>query len=363
MRKLGKLLRLLSRRVRALIHSFRFTMIGTFFLIMVVSGILIGGLLFAIVLTVPESISGISPLTLILVSLPGSILLGTFLSIIVSKLVLRPLDDMILATKEVAKGNFDVEVPIRYEKNQFTHLIKSFNAMTRELSGIEIFRNDFINNFSHEFKTPLSTIRGFARELQNPDLSDAERAEYIDIIITACNRLTEMSSSVLLLSKLENQQFITGKHPCDLAEQLRDSILLLENLWAKKNIELKIELDEITYSCDPESLSHVWQNLLSNAVKYCPDNGGVIEISCTESSEAVCVSITDNGIGMDSETMAHVFEKFYQGDTSHKAEGNGLGLALAARIVKLYGGRIEVESKLGSGSCFRVLLPKDDAAL
>ena len=360
MRKLSRLLRLLGRRLRALIHSFRFTMIGTVFLIMLVSGILMGGLVTALVLTVPESISGFSPLVLIVVSLPGSVLLGTLLSIGVSKLVLRPLDDMILATQEVAKGNFNVEVPIRYEKNQFTHLIKSFNAMTRELSGIEIFRNDFINNFSHEFKTPLSTIRGFARELKNPDLSDAERAEYIEIIISACDRLTEMSSSVLLLSKLENQQFITGKATVDLAEQLRDSILLLENLWAKKNVELKIELDEVSYFCDPESLPHVWQNLLSNAIKYCPSEGGVIEISCKKTDENVIVSISDNGIGMDPETMSHIFEKFYQGDTSHKAEGNGLGLALAARIVKLYGGRIEVESKLGDGSLFRVLLPNED---
>ncbi len=361
MRKIGRFMRLLTKRIKALIHSFRFTMIGTVFLIMLVSGILMGGLVSAVVLTVPESISGFSPLVLIVVSLPGSVLLGTLLSIVVSKLVLRPLDDMILATQEVAKGNFNVEVPIRYEKNQFTHLIKSFNAMTRELSGIEIFRNDFINNFSHEFKTPLSTIRGFARELKNPELSDAERSEYIEIIISACDRLTEMSSSVLLLSKLENQQFITGKATVDLAEQLRDSIILLENLWAKKNVELKIELDEITYSCDSESLSHVWQNLLSNAIKYCPINGGVIEISCKESEEFVIVSIADNGIGMSPETMSHIFEKFYQGDTSHKAEGNGLGLALAARIVELYGGRIEVESTPNVGSRFRVLLPKEDA--
>ena len=363
MRKIGKLFRLLHRKLRAFIHSFRFTMIGTVFLIMLVSGILMGGLVSAVVLTIPESISGMNPLILILISLPGSILLGTFLSVIVSKLVLRPVDDMISATREVAKGNFNIEVPIRYEKNQFSNLIKSFNAMTRELSGIEIFRNDFINNFSHEFKTPLSTIRGFARELKNPDLTAEERAEYVEIMIAACDRLTEMSSSVLLLSKLENQQFITGKIPCDLAEQLRDSILLLESSWAKKNIELKLELDEITYNCDPESLSHVWQNLLSNAIKYCPNEGGVIEISCSESSDFVSVSITDNGIGMENETLSHIFEKFYQGDTSHKAEGNGLGLALTKRIVDLYGGRIEVESKIGVGSRFCVLLPKDTSAL
>ena len=359
MRKLGRLCRMLKRRLMALVHSFRFTMIGTFFLIMLASGILIGGLVSAVVTAVPESISGINPLILILVSLPGSILLGTLLSIVVSKLVLRPLDDMILATQKVAQGNFDVEVPIRYEKNQFTHLIKSFNAMTRELSGIEIFRNDFINNFSHEFKTPLSTIRGFASELRRTDLTEEERAEYTEIIISACERLTDMSSSVLLLSKLENQQFITGKVPCDLAEQLRDSILLHEKLWEKKNIELQLELNEISYFCDPESLSHVWQNLLSNAIKYCPNEGGVIEISCKESDEFVTVSVADNGVGMDSETVAHIFEKFYQGDTSHKAEGNGLGLALAARIVKLYGGRIDVESTPGVGSRFSVRLPKE----
>lgn len=362
MRRLRRARRNLQRRIGGVLHSFRFTMIGSVFLIMLASGIVAGGTVSAIFLAAPEKLIDTTPLLLVMISLPVSILLGTVFSVIVSKQILRPVDDLIHATEEVSRGNFNIEVPIRYRKNQFSRLIASFNSMTRELSGIEIFRNDFINNFSHEFKTPLSSIRGFARELKNSDLSPAEREEYIEIIISACKRLTEMSSSVLLLSKLENQQFITDRENCDIPEQIRDAILMLEDSWTKKNIELVLELDQnIYYLCNAETMLHVWQNLLSNAIKYCPDEGGVIEISCYETEMSVIVTVKDNGSGMSPETASHIFEKFYQGDTSHKSEGNGLGLPLARRITELYGGRIEVESRLGEGSCFRVRLPKQNA--
>ena len=360
MRRLRRVTRRAQKRLVFVLHSFRFTMIGSVFLIMLVSGIVAGGTVSAIFLAAPELLRGSTPLLLVLISLPVSILLGTVFSVIVSKQILRPVDDLIRATEEVSRGNFDIEVPIRYRKNQFSRLIASFNAMTRELSGIEIFRNDFINNFSHEFKTPLSTIRGFARQLQNADLSPSEREEYIEIIISACDRLTAMSSGVLLLSKLENQQFITDRELCDIPEQLRGAILMLEQAWTKKGIELRLELDDgILYSCNAETMMHVWENLLSNAVKFCPDTGGIIEISCRETEDFVIVTVSDNGIGMTEQTLAHIFEKFYQGDTSHRSEGNGLGLPLVRRIVELYGGRVEVQSTPGVGSTLRVRLPKE----
>ncbi len=347
------------RRFGEILHSFRFTMIGSVFLIMLASGMITSAAVSTLYLASPELISATRPLLFVMLTFPASLVLGTAFTVIVSKQILRPVDDLIRATEEVSRGNFDIEVPIRYRKNQFSRLITSFNAMIRELSGIEIFRNDFINNFSHEFKTPLSSIRGFARELRTARLSQEERDEYIEIIISACDRLTAMASSVLLLSKLENQQFITGREDCDIPEQIRDAILMLEEEWTKKNIELDLELDErVIYSCNAETLSHVWQNLLSNAVKYCPDEGGVIKISCSESEESISVTVSDNGSGISEEALPHIFEKFYQGDTSHKAEGNGLGLALVLRIVKLYGGEIEAESKLGAGATFRIRLPK-----
>lgn len=355
-------LNLLRRKIGAILHSFRFTMIGSVFLIMLVSGIFSGGTVTAIYLINPKLLSGkMTPLLLVMISIPVSILLGTFFSIIVSKQILRPVDDLISATEEIARGNFSIEVPIRYKKNQFSRLITSFNKMVRELSGIEIFRNDFINNFSHEFKTPLISIRGFARELQREDLSRSEREDCIRIITEACDRLTGMTSSVLLLSKLENQQFVTDRESFDLAEQLRGCILLLEKQWAKKNIALELQLDDVPYSSNAEMTAHIWQNLLSNAIKYCPETGGVITVTCRKVREGVEVSVRDNGIGMSPETVSHIFEKFYQGDTSHKAEGNGLGLSLVHRIVQLIGGSVTVRSAPGEGSTFLVLLPQDHA--
>ncbi len=356
---IARLFRRARHRIGALLHSFRFTMVGSVFLIMLASGIIASATVTLVSRTSPEWLDSLSVLELTLIISPAIILLGTVFSIIVSKQILRPIDDMIRATEEISRGNFAVQVPIRYEKNQFTRLITSFNAMVRELSGIEIFRNDFINNFSHEFKTPLSNILGFARELARGGLSDAEREEYIEIIISACERLRAMSTSVLLLSKLENQHMVTELEEYELDEQLRDAILLLEKEWSRKEIELVLHLDRVSYTANREMLMHVWLNLLSNAVKFCPASGGVITVVLRQSERSVIVSVRDNGCGMAKETVAHIFEKFYQGDTSHKAEGNGLGLPLVARIVTLAGGRVEVESTEGQGSTFRVRLPKN----
>jgi signal transduction histidine kinase len=364
MKKLLSFSKRVRGRIGQILHSFRFTMIGSVFLIMLTSGILAGGTVTAIYLSRPEWISDDALLfPLVIITLPTSIVLGTIFSIIVSKQLLRPVDDLIQATEEVARGNLRVEVPIRYKKNQFSRLIKSFNAMTRELSGIEIFRNDFINNFSHEFKTPLSSIRGFARELRNKALTEEEREEYLRIIIEACDRLSGMASSVLLLTKLENQQFITDRESFDIAEQLRDSILLLEKLWTKKNIDWQLDLEEAICISNAEMLSHVWLNLLSNAIKFSPNEGGTITVTCQKKGALISVSVKDEGAGIEPDVMAHIFEKFYQGDTSHKAEGNGLGLPLVKRIVEISGGSISVDSTPKKGALFLVTLPQEPALL
>lgn len=350
----------LKRRIGAILHSFRFTMIGSVFLIMLISGIIAGGITSAVYHANPGGFTRYTPIVLVLIALPASVLLGTLFSIVVSKQILRPVDDLIRATERISHGDFSVPVPVRFRKNQFSQLITSFNDMERELSGIEIFRKDFIGNVSHEFKTPLNAIRGYVRELSDPTLSSAEREEYIRIITEACDRLTGMTTGILLLSKLENQRFISERESFDLTEQLRDVILMQEKEWTKKEIELSLDLDEtVTYSSNPEMLSHVFENLLGNAIKYCPDRGGVIRISCRRGSDGVSVVVSDNGVGMDEETKKHIFEAFYQGDTSHKAEGNGLGLPLVRRIVDLHGGRCEVSSAPGKGATFTVFLPDE----
>ena len=356
----GGFFRGLKRRIGAVLHSFRFTMIGSVFLIMLASAVIAGGIASAVYHANPGSFTRYTPVVLVLIALPASILLGTFFSIIVSKQILRPVDDLIRATERIARGDFSVPVPVRFRKNQFSRLIESFNEMERELSGIEIFRKDFIGNVSHEFKTPLNAIRGYVRELSDPTLTDEERSEYIRIITEACDRLTGMTTGILLLSKLDNQRFVSEREEYDLTEQIRDAILMQERDWTKKEIELSLDLEEtVTYSSNSEMLSHVWENLLSNAIKFCPDSGGVIKISCRKTEGGVTVVVSDNGAGMDAETKKHIFEAVYQGDTSHKAEGNGLGLPLVRRIVDLHGGRIDVESSPGMGATFTVILPSE----
>ena len=229
--------------------------------------------------------------------------------------------------------------------------------MTEELGSIEMFRNDFINDFSHEFKTPIVSIRGFAKQLQNDKLSPEKRKEYIDIIISESERLANMSANVLLLNKFENQQFITNQTEYELDEQIRDCVILLEKHWSKRNIEIQLDLEPTKICGNQEMLSHLWINLIENAIKYSNENG-CVTIGCCETGNSILFKISDNGNGMEDNTLKHIFDKFYQGDKSHAARGNGLGLSIVKRIVELCRGEIQVESKIGQGSTFTIKLPK-----
>ena len=272
---------------------------------------------------------------------------------------IRPIKKLNNAMKKVSGGDFSVRLNENEAVGEFRELVTSYNHMAEELSGIEMFRTDFINNFSHEFKTPIISIRGFARQLEREDLTDEQRKEYTRIIVTESERLANMSSNILLLSKLENQQIITDKAVYSLDEQIRNCILLLEKQWSDKEIELDLQLEEITYNGNEEMMSHVWLNLISNAVKFSP-KGAALEIGCLRVQNYLHVSIRDHGQGMDEETMGRLFEKFYQGDSAHATEGNGLGLPLAKRIVDLCGGKITVNSRPGEGSLFSVYLPAEE---
>lgn len=287
---------------------------------------------------------------------------GTIISSVVSYHLLRPLRELIAATKTVAKGDFSVQLKSEDQIGEMAELIDSFNLMTRELGGIEMFRSDFINTFSHEFKTPIVSIRGFAKQLKNENLTAEERQEYTDIIIAESERLTKLSANILMLSKLEHQTILSDQTEFSLAEQIRSDILLLEKQWSKKNLDIDPDLAEVMYYGNAEILSQLWVNLLSNAIKFTPD-GGKIEIVLTQDSDHVKIVVRDNGVGMSAETLPHVFEKFYQGDRSHAAEGNGLGLSLVKRIVELCGGSISIESEEGNGTSVYVALPKQDVSL
>ncbi len=231
--------------------------------------------------------------------------------------------------------------------------------MAAELGGLELFRKDFINNFSHEFKTPIVSIKGFARQLERDDLTERQRREYLDIIISESERLANMSGNVLLLSKLENQNIVTDKTRFQLDEQLRRCILLLEKSWTLKSLELDLELEETEFFGNEEMLQHVWVNLLGNAVKFSPQ-GGTLGVRLYREHGWAVVTVRDTGPGMDEVTRRRVFEKFYQGDTAHAVEGNGLGLSLVKRIVDLCQGTVEVDSVPGAGAAFTVRLPLSD---
>lgn len=285
-------------------------------------------------------------------------IIGSALSAVAVKYAFGRINKISAGMREIAKGNFKtrVEVMDKSKLSEFGELERNFNQMASDLDSIEIFRNDFTNNFSHEFKTPIVSIRGFARQLQSGNLTEEQRKEYIEIIVDESERLANMSTNVLLLTKLENQQIVSDKTYFDLDEQIRRCVLLLERSWSEKNIEFDLDLDDVEYYFNEEMLSEVWINLFSNAIKFTNDGGN---ISCKLRQEDSCVifTICDNGIGMNKETLDRIFEKFYQGDTSHAVKGNGIGLNIVHRVITLAHGDISVESEMGVGSTFTVRLP------
>jgi len=289
------------------------------------------------------------------ITLLSYILFGALLIAVSGRSAVMPILKLNKATQEVAKGNFDIQV-INHSRDEVGQLTNSFNMMIQELKRIEYLRKDFINSVSHEFKTPLASIQGFAKLLQKGNLSLEERQEYTDIIVEETERLSRLSSNILRLSSLDNQEFIDRRTYFSLDEQIRKTIVLLEPEWSKKNISFDLELDDLRYQGDEELLQQVWINLLNNAVKFSHENGK-IAVSLGRTASAVKVEISDEGIGMSEEIMLRIFERFYQGDKSHSRDGNGLGLPLVKRILELCGGSIHVTSKLHEGSTFTVELP------
>lgn len=272
----------------------------------------------------------------------------------------RPMEQFAQAARQVANGDFSVYVPPRHTADRMDHLdviLTDFNKMVEELGSIETLKLDFFSNVSHEIKTPLSVIANYAELLQAQDLDEAQRREYAASIGQAARRLSDLITNMLKLNKLDKQTIRPQPQPFDLCRQLCDCALQFEDVWDRRGIEFTAELEErAVIEADPGLLELVWNNLLSNALKFTPP-GGSVTVTQTSTETAVEVTVRDTGCGMEEETMAHIFEQFYQADPSHSVEGNGLGLALVRRIVQLSEGTVTVRSAVGEGSTFCVRLP------
>ena len=278
----------------------------------------------------------------------------------------RPVKRITEATEKMIAGDFSVRVkPIaRFAADDnFNEIIECINKMAEELSGVETLRADFIANVSHEMKTPLAVMQNYGTLLGAPDLPKEKRIEYAKAITDASRRLADMMTNILKLNRLENQQIYPSPTTFDLGEQLCESLLGYENVWERKNIEIETDIAEgVFVSADAELLSLVWNNLFSNAFKF-TDDVGKVSLTLTADKEYVTVKISDTGCGMTAEVGAHIFEKFYQGDTSHATEGNGLGLALVKRVVDIIQGEISVESAVGVGTTFTVRIRRAENGL
>jgi len=298
---------------------------------------------------------GFGPLTFMaLVSLA----LGLLLTLTTRKLPLSPINELINSMNRLRAGDFKARLDYNGKLKNYPVLLEikdSFNTMAQELENTEMLRSDFINNFSHEFKTPIVSIAGFAKLLRRGNLSEEQKAEYLAIIEEESLRLSAMATNVLTMSKIENQTILTDVSRYNLSEQIRSCVLLLEDAWTRKDISLELEFDEYYISANEELMKHVWINLLDNALKFSPHTGE-IKIAIEQSGGWIKVDITNYGEEIAPDKIDKIWGKFYQADESHSGNGNGIGLAMVKTIVELHKGKASVKSD-SDCTCFSVELP------
>lgn len=283
-------------------------------------------------------------------------LFGTFDYVRRKLSVDRPAKIITDTTEKIMQGDFSARVPAMHGSavEGFDRIGTAINQMAMELSSVETLRTDFIANVSHEMKTPLAVMQNYGTMLQQPDLSEETRVEYAKAITDSSRRMADMMTNILKLNRLENQQIYPQTTEYDLGEQLCECLLQYENVWERSNIEIETDIEEgVRVKADAELLSLVWNNLFSNAFKF-TEPGGTVSLTLSATDHHAIVQVKDTGCGMSPEIGAHIFEKFYQGDTSHTTQGNGLGLALVKRVVDIMQGEISVESAKGVGTIFTV---------
>lgn len=306
-----------------------------------------------------ENVADINIVSVLLFMSVISLIIGSLIAIFLGKIPLRPINTLVNGMNSLAAGNFKTRIEYGHligNHPTFSEITESFNTLAEELENTEVLRSDFINNFSHEFKTPIVSIAGFAKLLKKGNLTEEQREQYLDAIEEESMRLSYMATNVLNMTKVENQTILTDVTRFNLSEQVRSSLLLLENGWTRKNIELQLDFDEFEIEANEELLKQVWINLIDNAVKFVP-RCGTLSLDICESGESIAVTVSNTGKDIDPEKIDKIFNKFYQADESHACEGNGIGLAIVKRIVDLHGGTVSVVSANGMTS-FTVELPR-----
>lgn len=273
-----------------------------------------------------------------------------------SKIFIDPIRNLREGMQKVSDGDFSTTLQTKSSSVEIQEVIAGFNMMTQELSATEILQTDFVSNVSHEFKTPINAIEGYTTLLQNCDNLNNEQQEYVEKILFNTKRLSTLVGNILLLSKIENQSIRTHLTAFSLDEQIRQAIVALESEWEKKEVELDVDLETVEYTGNENLLYHVWSNLIGNAIKFGPQ-GGIVAIRLNTEGDRVLFTVEDNGSGLSPEAEKHIFDKFYQADSSHKQEGNGLGLALVRRILLISGGTVRAENRAEGGCRFTVTLP------
>ncbi len=345
-------------------HRFALTLLLSVFVFCIISVAAVISIVAVYILVKIGAISSVDqrvePLNILLFMGSISMIVSFILTALTSKVSMKPVNKAVNLMNRLASGDFKARLeygkPIGLHPT-FIEISDSFNKMAEELENTEMLRSDFINNFSHEFKTPIVSIAGFAKLLKKGNLTKEQQKEYIDIIEEESLRLSAMATNVLNMTKVENQAILTNITQFNLSEQLRSSILMLEGKWAKKNIEFNLDFDEYLIYANEEMLKHVWTNLVDNAIKFSEDFG-TVAIKITEKEKSLCVSVKNVGSEISPEQQKRVFNKFYQADESHSTEGNGIGLALVKEVVRLHNGNVSVTSA-NNVTVFTVELPKE----
>lgn len=343
----------LIRRKRK--KGFILSNINMFFTILVLVEFIVTIAFASFVQWVLESVLQITIPTTLFLLLVGAFM-GSAIAFMVNRIFFEPIQKLKDGMNDVSDGDFSVKIDTNSPINEVKELYDSFDLMVKELSATEILQSDFMSNVSHEIKTPVNAIEGYAMLLESEEITPEEQQEYVEKILFNTKRLSELVGNVLLLSKIDNQAIPKNEKKFRLDEQIRQSIMQLETKWTEKEIELDVELERTEFIGNATLLIHVWDNLINNAIKF-NNHGGTVKLRLSSDADRVTFTIEDNGPGVSEDAIKHIFDKFYQADSSHRQEGNGLGLALVKRIVDLYEGDIKAENLPDTGCRFTVVLP------
>lgn len=313
------------------------------FVIFIVTMLIIGGIIFGLVkLGWWQPFVNLRLPVFVIFFFIASIIIGTIVAILISNIPLKPINRLVWGLKRLSNGEYNTKIDLG-NYSVLKELTDSFNSLAEELKDTEMLRSDFINNFSHEFKTPIVSIRGFAKLLQKDDLTPSQRQEYLDVIVEESTRLSTMATNVLNLTKVENQAILTDISKYNLSEQIRNCILLLEKKWSQKNITVEADFPEYMINANEEMLKQVWINIIDNAIKFSYQYGE-IKVMIEELTDDYLITIINHGEIISKEDQQKIFNKFYQADTSHASEGTGVGLAIVKKIIELHHGIVGVKS-------------------